>query len=176
MLNFLVCQNHNCNNFGCGFSRLFFKPCSTTFWYLYLHRWSSRTRPSFLLLEGHCDWWGVGMTRPSVSSTPVQPSSRYMWGDACDQVSLVSSWPELLFRKTDLHRVSGQGWLGKTDVHLTWWEMGCSCGTQCLDVLYPVFKINRSSLPFRSTSFSHFHDTECQMFFKWASKQLSIMK
>lgn len=31
------------------------------------------------------------MTRPCVSSIPVQPSSCSTWGNACDQVSLVSS-------------------------------------------------------------------------------------
>lgn len=50
MVNFLVCQNHVCDNFGCEFCKLFFKQCSDMIWCLY--RQSSSMRPPFLLLEG----------------------------------------------------------------------------------------------------------------------------
>lgn len=137
------------------------------FWHLYLRRWSWSMRLPLLLLEGNL--WPVRFRKwPGLVWAVFQFSQvRVPHGET---LVIRSPWSVVvLCRKAGFHHVSGQWWFGETEVHLTWWELGCSCGTQCLDVLYAVFKRNRNSLPFRSTSLSHFHDTECQMFSKWAS-------
>lgn len=141
-------------------------------------------RPACPLLEGHCVWWGVGndqvfceqysvkfiFCHGHILSAELSPL-HLLHGEMLVIRSPWSVVDQNCFSGKQAFTMSmpGQCWLGETNVHLTWWELGYSCGTQCFDVFYPVFKINGNSLPFRSTSFSHFLDTGCQMFSKWVS-------